>query len=106
MKRDIIDRIDEIDFGKGPRKLKQAIQTAQAKKYIKKARSKSDERRRVWDEYTGLFELMDRFSRTVKAGANQAKKTPGYNIDNLLDTWDATIKDFKKRLKQTDKKVL
>lgn len=102
MKKDITDRIDEISVSS----MKSGFQEKMAKRFIKKARAKSDERRRVWSEYTGLFELMDRFSRTVKTGSAMAKKTPGYNLDNLIDTWDATIKDFKKRLKQTDKKVL
>jgi hypothetical protein len=100
MKKDIITELDlKMDIFR-------KAQERKAKKMIKKARAKSNDRRNVWDEYTGLFELMDRFSRSVKTGVAQAKKVPGYNLENLLDTWDMTIKDFRKRLKQTDKKVL
>ncbi len=102
---DITDRIDEFDFGKGPKKLKQAIEKGQMKRYLKKARAKGGERSEDWGAYKAFFSLAERDIRHNANDIKAAKKTPGYNLDNMLDGWESGVKELKRHLKDADKKA-
>ncbi len=95
------DYLIEAPFEKARRKLEKRSMD----KYLKKAREKGGERSRNWDAYTGLLELAERLAKHIASDVKAAKKTPGYNLDNMMDGWESTIKEFRIRLKGIDKKV-
>ncbi len=99
------DYLNEFDFGKGPKKLKQAIEKGQMKKYLKKARAKGSKRSEDWEAYKAFFSLAERDIRHNTNDIKAAKKTPGYNLDNMLDGWESGVKSLKMHLKDADKKA-
>lgn len=86
-------------------KIKGKVRDRQFKKYIKKARAKGGERSGDWGAYKGFFELAERDIRHNTDDIKRARKTPGYNLDNMLDSWEAGVKELKRHLKDADKKA-